>query len=185
MNFLNASVIFLTLTSFSVHADEVSKKACENFLPAFGDQNIGLILNGFKREFKDDDKGKQRFDEILKATEDLINDDAQKRCDAGLYPIMNLDVCYMKCKGEAEKRITGTYAWNVSARYFNMNLCYQACTGAYVAQGAITRTLRKTASDSSQCGNTSTNIVDTRKAKQIENILMNIDQGEAAKGTSK
>lgn len=184
MNYIKASAILFTLSFFSAHADEVSKKACENFLPAFGEHNINLILNGFKREFKDDEKGQKRFDEILKATEDLVADDAQKRCDAGLYPIMNLDVCYMKCKSEAEKRITGTYAWNVSARYFNMNLCYQACTGAYVAQNAITRTLRKTQNDSTNCS-TSVNVIDSRKSKQIENILLNIDQGEAAKGNSK
>lgn len=182
MNIFKYSLLALTLAA-SANADEVSKKACETFLPALGEQNVGFVLNGVRRDLKEYEKSSKRFFEILKVVDDTVNDDTKKRCDAGMYPIMNPEVCYNKCKEEVEKRITGSFAWNYQDRWANIGRCNDVCTNAYVVQNGITRALRKVASEKTDCG-PSTEVVDSRKSKQIENILLNID-AETGKNTSK
>ncbi|GEM_PF-764679 len=176
--------VFILALSTSALADDVSKKACETFLPALGEQNIGFFLNGVRRDLKDYDKASKRYFEILKVVDDVVSDDAKKRCESGLYPIMNVDVCYMKCKDEIEKRITGSFAWNYQDRWANLNRCYDACSAAYVVQNGITRALRKTASESTNCG-TSTDVIDSRKPKLMDQIMLEMDAHDYGKNTGK
>lgn len=178
------TLCLLGLTATSLFADEVSKKACQQFLPVFGDQNIDIINNGFKRDYPVTEKGGKRFFEILKVVENAVSSNTQARCNSGAYPVMDLGNCYATCKAEVTKEITGTFAWNVQNRSDNINSCYSACTGAYVAQNAITKTLRKAEAEAAQC-NPSVNVLDSSKSKQIEGIMNNTGSTDAATGKTK
>ncbi len=160
------------VASFS-YADEVSKKACAQFLPAFGDNNIDLINNGAKRDYPLTEERGQKLAGILKTVNDQVDLDTQARCDKGAYPIMDLNGCYDKCKGEVEKKITGSFAWNYQDRTTYKNLCYNACTGAYVAQNAITKTLRKSEAEGANCAATAPAVFDSRKSKMIDGVMQN------------
>jgi hypothetical protein len=173
MSFLKiVTVLSLAVISYSAGADDVSKKACAQFLPALGDNNIDLIINGFKRDYADSEKGGKRFFGILKTVNDDVSQKTQERCDKGIFPIMDLTGCYEKCKTEVTKVITGTFAWNYEDRTANINFCYSACTGAYVSQNAITKTLRKVEADGTQCGG-GVSVFDSRKSKVVEGLLQN------------
>lgn len=175
MPFLKTITAFLLVSiTFTSSADEISRKACAQFLPALGDNNIDLILNGFKRDYADSEKGAKRFFEILKVVNEDVSEKTQARCDKGIYPIMDLAGCYEKCKAEVTRVITGTYAWNYQDRTANINYCYNACTGAYVAQKAITKTLTKVETSTTSCG-AAVNVFDSTKSKQVEGILQNTD----------
>lgn len=171
LKLISAFVLVSILSA--VKADEVSKRICAGFLPAFGDQNIDLINNGFKRDHPENEKSGKLFFSILKAVSDDVSAKAQERCDKSIYPVMDLKGCYDKCKEEAAKAITGSFAWNVQDRNYFTNQCYTACTGAYVAQNAITKTMRAAASDKVQCAETMS-VFDSRKEKQIERVLHNV-----------
>ncbi len=174
----------LALVSFtSAHADEVSKKVCESFLPAFSDSNIDLINNGFKKEFQGNEKGAKLFNSYMKNVEDSVSKVAQERCDKGIFPAMDLNGCYDKCKGEVAKAIPGTFAWNYQDRVAGTNKCYQACTGAYVAQNAITKTIRKEMSNAVTCSSTA--VFDSSKAKNIEKALERTPSTEESSAIAK
>ena len=161
-----SSAIFMSM----VHADEISKKVCESFLPAFGDNNIDLINNGFKRDLQGgEEKHAKMFNDYMKVVNDSVSRSAQERCDKGVFPVMDLGGCYEKCKAEAAKASPGQFAWNVQSRGVLTNKCYSACTGAYVAQNAITKSIRKSEAAMANCGNTA--IFDSKKVKTIEQAL--------------
>lgn len=170
--FKTVTALALVGVSLTSYADEVSKKACVQFLPALGDNNIDLINNGIKRDYADTDKAGKKLAGILKNVDDEVSKNTQERCDKGVYPIMDLSGCYTNCKSEAEKQIKGTFAWNYQERTAAINVCYTACTGAYVAQNAITKTLRKVAIEDTQCG-AAPQVFDSRKSKQLEGIMQN------------
>lgn len=166
------TALCLLSITFSSYADELSKKACTHFLPAFGDNNIDIINNGLRKDVKSDDAFGKKFFEVLKVVSDDVSIKAQERCDKGIYPIMDLDNCAKKCNAETTRIFSG------SNRNYTLEQCYRSCTGAYVAQGAITRTIRKLEVDNTQCGSTM-NIFDSKKSKQIEGILHNTDSSDS------
>jgi hypothetical protein len=184
MFFVKSLSVLLVVATISIsHGDEISKKTCEQFLPAFSDTNIGLILNRIKVDLPESEKSGKQFAKILKIVNDIVSKSTQERCDKGTFPVMDLTGCYDKCKSEVSKEVTGTFAWNYQTRTFYTNECYSACTGAYVAQNAITRTLRKADTVDANCKNPA--IVDSRKLKQMENVLEQTDHTNVHDAVSK
>lgn len=169
MKILKTIILSSAIFMGNAFADEISKKVCESFLPAFGDNNIDLINNGFKRDTSTDEKLAKSFNDYMKIVGDGVSKSAQERCDKGVFPVMDLGGCYDKCKGEVTKAFPGQFAWNHQSRVAATNKCYSACTGAYVAQNAITKTIRKSEAAMANCGNTA--VFDSKKVKSIENAL--------------
>lgn len=172
-------VCVLFLIPLSAHADDISQKICQMFLPSFSDQNILIYNNTFKKQFKEsgEDKFEKKFSTYMKIVEAEMDKSIQGNCNAGKYPLMDLESCYSKCFSEGYKTLPdGLFGWNINEtghrRSFIAN-CSTACSAAYSALNTTASVVRRLETKTTPCAVDSTTIFQGKHAKPISDILNN------------
>lgn len=177
---MKPNLLFVSLVlifSSNLRADEISKKICQHFLPAFSDSNILIYNNTVKKEFIE--YSNPKFEAIYKtymgAVEADVGARSQENCNNSKYPVMDLKACYEKCTSEGYKTLPdGLFGWNVTETSYRRNFvgkCQTACAGAYSAQNTIGVVLRKVETAATECSNSSVRVMDNKLLKPMNDIM--------------
>jgi hypothetical protein len=184
------SASLLLIFSSSIKADEISKKVCQHFLPAFSDSNILIYNNSVKKEFADysNPKFEAIFKTYMASVEADVGTKAQENCNNSKYPVMDLKACYDKCTSEGYKMLPDRMlGWNVEEASYRRNFvgkCLTACAGAFRAQNTISVVLRKVETTAPTCSNSSVQVMDNKLLKPMNDIMQGsspiLDSGKVA-----